>query len=463
VADPLWTSAEIAAATGGKANAAFACTGVSIDSRSIEPGDLFVALAGERDGHEFLAGAYQRGAAGALISKPFDKPSVLVDDTFTALEALGLAARMRAAKARRCAVTGSVGKTSLTQAIAAGIAKAGPSHTSVKSYNNHIGVPLTLARMPAGTERAVFEMGMNHAGEIGPLSKLVQPHVALITTVGPVHMEAFPDGVEGIARAKAEVFEGMAPGGLAILNADDGWGGLLAGEARKRGLEIASFGTAKGVDAQLLNFQPDGDGAVIRARLHTGDFAFRIGQTAPHWGLNGLAALLALEALGVPLEMAAEALAEYRPLAGRGASRALTVAGGPILLIDESYNANPVSMRAALRALAARPGRKVAVLTDMLELGPEAASWHAGLAEPIAEAGVDRVFLAGPLMKSLWEALPAERRGAWAENADKLAPMVLDALESGDTVMVKGSNGSAAGRVVKAIEAGALETAGEGR
>ncbi len=461
--EPLWTSAEIAAATGGIASAAFVCAGVSIDSRSIETGDLFVALAGERDGHEFLPGAFQRGAAGALVSKPSDKPSVMVGDTFVALQALGLAARERAKNARRCAVTGSVGKTSLTQAIAAGLAKAGPSHTSVKSYNNHIGVPLTLARMPKATERAVFEMGMNHAGEIGPLSRQVQPHVALITTIGPVHMEAFPDGMEGIAKAKAEVFEGMESGGLAILNADDGWGGFLAGEAKKRGLEVAAFGSQAGVDAQLLGFQVEGDSAVVRARLHGVDFPFRIGQTAPHWGLNGLAALLAMEAMGVDLEVATQALAAYTPLAGRGLSRKLHIGGASILLIDESYNANPLSMRAAFKALAARPGRKVAVLTDMLELGPEAATWHAGLAEPIEDASVDKVFLAGPLMKSLWDALPPSRRGAWAESADKLSPLVLDALESGDTVMVKGSNGSAAGRVVKAIEAGALETAGEGR
>jgi UDP-N-acetylmuramoyl-tripeptide--D-alanyl-D-alanine ligase len=458
VTEPLWTSDEIAEATGGKASGAFVCNGVSIDSRSIEAGDLFVALAGERDGHEFVSGAFDKGAAAALVSKPTGRPEVVVGDTFEALQKLGVAARMRAGQARRCAVTGSVGKTSLTQAIAAGITRAGPAHASVKSYNNHIGVPLTLARMPAGTLRAVFEMGMNHAGEIGPLSKQVQPHVALITTIGPVHVEAFPDGIEGIAKAKAEVFEGMARGGLAILNADDGWGGFLAERAKARGLEVAAFGTKRGCDAELLGFQPEGEGSLVRARLHGVDFPFRIGQTGPHWGLNSLAALLALEALGVDLETAAEALAEFRPLAGRGASKALALGDRSILLIDESYNANPLSMRAAFRALADKPGRKVAVLTDMLELGPEGASYHAELAEPLAEARVDKVFLAGPLMRSLWDALPPPMRGGWEESADKLSPLVLEALESGDTVMVKGSNGSAASRIVRAIE-----TAGEVR
>jgi UDP-N-acetylmuramoyl-tripeptide--D-alanyl-D-alanine ligase len=459
---PLWTADEIAAATGGQVLADFEATGVSIDSRSIEPGDLFVALTGARDGHEFVVQTADRGAAGALISKPVAIPAVLVEDTFRGLERLGVAARERAPQARRGAVTGSVGKTSVTRAVEAGLRRAGKAHASVKSYNNHIGVPLTLARMPRDTQRAVFEVGMNHADEITPLSGFIRPHAVAITTVGPVHLENFADGEEGVARAKAEIFAGLEPNGVAVLNADNPWFPLLKAEAEKAGAEVWSFGTGEGLTAQLTVFAAGPNGAQITAVLRGETIHFPILQTGVHWGLNSLCVLLMLEALDVDRETALAALAEFEPIEGRGAERVVHVPGGTFTLVDESYNANPVSMQAALATLGARqvPGRRIVVLTDMLELGPQGPSFHADLATPIAAADIDLVFCGGSLMKSLWDALPPTRRGAYAQSAAELAPQVVSAMRAGDVVMVKGSNGSKAGLVAAAL--GALDLAGQG-
>jgi UDP-N-acetylmuramoyl-tripeptide--D-alanyl-D-alanine ligase len=454
MAEPLWTSEAIAKATDGRiSGGAFAASGVSIDSRSLEPGDLFVALTGERDGHAYAAQALAAGAAGVLASRPIEGPAVVVEDTLQALERLGIVARERATKARRAAITGSVGKTSVTQAIAAGLALAGPSHNSVKSYNNHIGVPLTLARMPRATRRAVFEVGMNHAGEIEPLSRMIAPHAVAITTVGPVHTENFADGETGVALAKAEIFAGLTPGGLAVLNADNAWFDLLKGAAERAGATIATFGADDACDAQLLDFTTTADGARIRARLHGEAFDFPIRQSGLHWGLNSLAVLLMLEALDVDRRTALSALAGFEPLAGRGAARSIAIPGGAFVLIDDSYNANPISMTAALRSLGARPaeGRRIVALTDMLELGDDAAKRHADIARDVEAAGVDLVFCAGPLMNALWEALPPTRRGGYADTAVALAPQVADAVAPGDVVLVKGSNGSQASRVVAAL------------
>ena len=456
MAEPLWTSQAIAAATGGRlAGVAFQVGGVSIDTRTIEPGDLFVALAGVRDGHEFVAQAVAKGAAGVLASQPVDAPAVMVEDTLAALERLGVAARERAAGARRGAVTGSVGKTSVTQAVRVGLMLAGRSHSSVKSYNNHIGVPLTLARMPADTERAVFEIGMNHADEITPLSRMVRPHAVVVTTVGPVHVENFPEGEKGVALAKAEIFAGLEPGGLAILNADNAWFDLLNAEARKAGARVVSFGAGEACDARLVDFHVADGHAVVTARLHGEALEFPILQTGFHWGPNSMAVLLMLEALGVSQSDALSALGSFEPLAGRGAEKTVRLAGGAFTLIDESYNANPVSMAAAFASLGARwaKGRRIVALTDMLELGQDAPAFHAGLAAPLADAGVDLVFCAGPMMKSLWDALPPTRRGGYAETAEALAPQVAQAAEPGDVVMVKGSNGSKAGAVAAALAA----------
>ncbi len=455
MSDTLWTSDEIAAATGGRLEGeAFAATGVSIDSRSSEPGDLFVALAGARDGHDFIDMALARGASGALAARPGAGPRVLVGDTQAALVALGLAARDRSA-ARRGAVTGSVGKTSVTQAVRAGLMRAGRGHGSVKSYNNQIGVPLTLARMPRSTERAVFEIGMNHAGEIEPLSRMVAPHAVCITTVGPVHTENFDDGEAGVARAKAEVFAGLRPGGVAVLNADNAWFDYLQGEALKAGATVRSFGSGEACDARLLGFTASDDGARVSARLHGLELEFPLRQRGAHWGPNSLAVLLMLEALHVALPTALEALSRFEPLDGRGSERVIAAAAGPFVLIDESYNANPISMQAALSTLGGRAakGRRIAVLTDMLELGPEAKRYHFEIAESLERAEVDLVYCAGPLMKFLWDALPSTRRGGYAGTAGELAPQVVRAVAPGDLVMVKGSNGSKASTVAAALAA----------
>ena len=455
---PLWTSAEIEAATGGRLDGpAFAATGLTYNSREIVPGDLFLALKGARDGHDFAAAAFAAGAAGALTEHPVEGgPSVVTADTLHALEALGVAARERT-PARRGAVTGSVGKTSVTQAVKAGLDLAGPAHASIKSYNNHIGVPLTLARMPRATERAVFEIGMNAPGEIAPLSRMVRPHAACVTTVGPVHIEAFVDGEAGVAAEKAAIFEGLAPDGVAVLNGDIGFAVVLDAAARKAGARRAVFGTAAGHEARLLDFTPGPDGARVRAELYGRPLDFRLSQSGFQWGLNSLCVLLMLDALDVPLETALAALADFQPLAGRGQIETVRAPGGAFTLIDESYNANPLSMAAGFRSLGARPvppaGRRVVVLTDMLELGDHARALHEGLAEAIDAAGLDLVHTAGPEMKRLHDVLAATRRGLWRETAAELAAGAAELVAPGDVVMVKGSNGSKASLVAKALAA----------
>jgi UDP-N-acetylmuramoyl-tripeptide--D-alanyl-D-alanine ligase len=454
MSEPLWSADELEAVTDARAVGAIpGCTGITFDSRSVEPGDLFVALQGVRDGHDFVPGAFQRGAACALVTREMEGagPQLVVPDTLKGLEALAAYARDRS-KARRAAVTGSVGKTSTTQAILAGLARAGRAHGAVKSFNNHIGVPLTVARMPADTERAVFEIGMNHAGEIEPLSRLVRPHVALINNVGPVHTENFEDGEAGVARAKAEIFEGLVPGGTAVLNADNQWYPFLREQAETMGARVRTFGAADGADARLLDWTA-GTPARVTAELNGRPLDYTLLQTGRHWGPNSLAVLLVLEAMEVPLETALAALAEFEPLAGRGAER-VTASG--VKLVDESYNANPLSMRAALISLGGRtvppPGRRIVALTDMLELGPEAQRFHAELIQPIEDAGVDLVFCAGPLMKALWDSVPPGKQGAYAASAAELAPQLVEAVRPGDVVMVKGSNGSKASTLAQALD-----------
>lgn len=454
MAETLWTAGEIVSAVRGRPSGGeFDACGVAIDSRDVAEGDLFVALSDQRDGHDFIEAALSAGAAGSLVSKPSPGRAVLVEDTLAALGDLGAAARERASGARRGAVTGSVGKTSVTQAVLAGLKLAGEGHGSVRSFNNHIGVPLTLARMPKSTRRAIFEMGMNYAGEIAPLSQLVRPHAAAVTNVEAVHVENFPDGEAGVARAKAEVFEGLEPGGAAILNADNAWTGELAATARDRGGSVRTFGTSESADARVTRFEVTASGAEVEARIDGAPIAYSLRQSAPHWGPMSLCAALMLEALGVERGVALEALASFEPLAGRGVTLDLRGPGGPFTVIDESFNASPVSVTAALMALGARParGRRIAALTDMLELGADAPARHAALAAQIEAAGVDRVFLAGPLMRSLWDGLPCARRGAWAPTAADLAPILIEAIGAGDVVMIKGSKASKASLLVKAL------------
>jgi len=462
MAEPLWTSEEILAATGGRlVGAPFAATGVSIDTRTLEPGDLFVALAGERDGHEYVGAALDRGATGVLASQPARGSAVVVGDTLVALEKLGVAARDRAKGARRAAVTGSVGKTSVTQAIRAGLARAGRAHGSVKSYNTHIGVPLTLARMPRDTERAVFEIGMNHAGEITPLVRMVQPHAVVITTVAQAHIENFADGEAGVAQAKAEIFDGLTPGGVAVLNADNRWFDLLSDTAKAAGAEVLTFGARSECAAQLTSFALTEGGARVEARMHGQPIAFNLRQTGSHWGLMSLAALLTMQALGVSEDQSLAALATFEPLEGRGAERQVAIPGGAFTLIDESYNANPASVAAALRTLGLKPARRlIAALTDMLELGKDSPAYHAGLAAEIEAAKVDLVFCAGPMMKSLFEALPPTRQGGYAKTAEALAPRLTQAAEPGDVVMVKGSRDSHAKALFDALS-GLASSSGE--
>jgi UDP-N-acetylmuramoyl-tripeptide--D-alanyl-D-alanine ligase len=455
--DPLWTSAEIGTATGGHLSGQdFEVSGITYNSREIVPGDLFLALKGVRDGHDFAAAAFAAGASGAITEHPVEGgPSINVADTLRALENLGVAARERSP--RRGAVTGSVGKTSVTQAIKAGLDLAGPAHASIKSYNNHIGVPLTLARMPRGVERAVFEIGMNAPGEIAPLSRMVRPHAACVTTVGPVHIEAFANGEAGVAAEKASIFEGLVDGGAAVLNGDVAYAVVLDAAARKAGARPVVFGTSAGSDARLIDFRPNGEGARVKAELFGKPLDFPLAQSGFHWGMNSLCVLLMLDALDVPLDTALTALAGFRPLSGRGQTATVHAPGGTFTLIDESYNANPLSMAAGFRSLGARPmspgGRRIVVLTDMLELGDQSRALHEGLAEPIAAAGLDLVHTAGPEMKRLHEALPAERRGLWRETAAELAAEAAALAGPGDVVMVKGSNGSKASLVAKALAA----------
>jgi UDP-N-acetylmuramoyl-tripeptide--D-alanyl-D-alanine ligase len=452
----LWTSKAIEAATGGRTvGEPFAADGVSIDTRTLAPGDLFVALEGERDGHDFLDAAFGAGAAGALARREGSGPCVIIDDTLEALVKLGEAARRRAPRARRGAVTGSVGKTSVSQAILAGLRRAGSAHGPAQSYNNHIGVPLTLARMPASTRRAVFEIGMNHAGEIAPLTRMVRPHAAAVTSVGPVHVENFADGERGVAAAKAEIFEGLEEGGIAVLPSDSPWFDFLAAQARGRGAMVRGFGAGNGAQARLEAFEPTSAGAVVKATIEGRSVRFPIRQSGAHWGPMSLCALLMLEALDVERDDALAALSGFEALEGRGAERRVAIQGGAFTLVDESYNANPVSMSAALATLGARPGRgrKIVALTDMLELGDEAILAHADLAGPIEAAGVDQVFCAGPLMEALWRALPPTRRGGYARCAAELAPRLAATVEPGDVVMVKGSKGSKAWALKAALAA----------
>jgi UDP-N-acetylmuramoyl-tripeptide--D-alanyl-D-alanine ligase len=334
----------------------------------------------------------------------------------------------------------------------------------VKSYNNHIGVPLTLARTPRATQRAVFEVGMNHAGEIEPLSRMIAPHAVAITTVGPVHIEGFAEGEVGVARAKAEIFAGLQPGGVAVLNADNRWFDLLKALAEAAGAEVRRFGSSEGCEARLTCYKTAPGGAMVGAQLHGRNLRIPIRQSGAHWGLNTLAILLMLEALDVDLDTGLQALAEFAPLAGRGAELRLALPGGEFDLIDESYNANPVSMAAAIASLGERrtEGRRLLVLTDMLELGDDAPRYHAELSGPISAAGVDLVFLTGPHMGALWHELPPDRRGGQAVSAAGLIELLAEAVTPGDLVMVKGSNGSKAGDIVAGLAARFASVASKG-
>lgn len=452
----LWTSAEIVAATGGTASTPFAVNGVAFDSREVGPGDLFIALKGETtDGHRFVDGAFEQGAAGAITSQPVAHPHVQVADTTAALDALGVAARARTA-AKIAGVTGSVGKTGTKEALSAALArgKRGAVHRSVKSYNNHTGVPLSLSRMPADSAFGIFEMGMNHAGELAALTRLVRPHVALITTVAAAHIEFF-GSVEAIADAKGEIFEGLEPGGTAIIPFDSPYRDRLIAHAKPHAANILTFGTGEGADVRALDAIPNGSGTMVTARLPDAELTFTLSQPGAHWVSNAMAVLAAVHALGGDLAAAGLALADFAGLPGRGAHHRIPVGDGEALLIDESYNANPTSMAATLDVLGKTEAkRRIAVLGAMRELGPTSDALHESLAAPILAAGVDYALLVGSGMEPLAKALEGKVESAHWPDASSAGESLRKLLRPGDAILIKGSNAIGLGRIVATLTGG---------
>jgi UDP-N-acetylmuramoyl-tripeptide--D-alanyl-D-alanine ligase len=464
---PLWTLQELAEIFGPPTAATTQdAGGVSIDTRTLKAGDLFVAVKGDtHDGHDHVARAFEAGASAALVSRDVGGGALfVVDDSLRGMERLGQSARRRNA-GRILAITGSVGKTSAKEMARTALSAVGQTHASAASFNNHWGVPLTLARLPAEAAYGVFEIGMNHAGEITPLVGFVRPHVALVTTIGPVHIEHF-GSLEAIADAKAEIFSGLAPGGAAVLNRDAPQYERLAAVARARG-RVATFGASAGGDARLIACVAEGEGSRVEAEIAGARLAFRLGAPGRHMAENAVGVLLACYLLGAPLDVCADALAAFGPAKGRGERFTLAAPGGSFILIDESYNANPLSMRAALGLLGAtKPGpggRRIAVIGDMLELGADGAALHAGLAPDLEAQNVDLLFGAGPLTRALYDAAPAALRGAHAGRAEDLREALLGALRAGDVVMIKGSNGSRMGPLAAALrEHFAPATSGSG-
>jgi UDP-N-acetylmuramoyl-tripeptide--D-alanyl-D-alanine ligase len=459
----LWTVEAMAAAMGAEraGNLPASVPGLSIDTRTVRRGEAFFAIKGEnRDGHDFVAAALDAGAGLAVVAAdkraamPAGAPLLVVPDVLAALVDLARAARARSS-ARVVAVTGSVGKTGTKDALQLVLAREGETHSSAASYNNHWGVPLSLARLPQGARFAVFEIGMNHAGEITPLTRLVRPHVAIVTTVEPAHLEYF-GSVEAIADAKAEIFLGLEPGGVAVINRDNPQFDRLKRHAEAAGARVVSFGTRADADARLIEASFKPDCSIVRADVLGTEVTYKLGAPGRHVVLNSLAVLAAATLVGADLAVCALALVSLAAPVGRGRRSTLALPGGDAILIDESYNANPASMRAALALLGQMPvestGRRIAVIGDMLELGPRGPELHRALLEPVVENAVDLVFCSGELMRELWQALPSERRGAYAETAAALEPKVVAAVRAGDAVMVKGSLGSRMGPIVKALE-----------
>jgi UDP-N-acetylmuramoyl-tripeptide--D-alanyl-D-alanine ligase len=463
-ARPLWTvdamASVMAAERQGELPAAV--SGLSIDSRSIAPGEAFFAIRGDhRDGHEFVSTALSADAALAVVAAehrgrfPADARLLVVPDVLAGLRDLATAARARI-QGKVIGITGSVGKTGTKGALRLALSKDGETHASVASYNNHWGVPLSLARCPSSAHYAIFEMGMNHAGEIAPLARLVRPHVAIITTIAPVHLE-FLGSLANIADAKAEIFAGVPPEGAAVINRDIAQFAQLEKRALEAGIKhVVSFGEHAAADARLIKCVLHPRCSTVEAEILGTRFSYKIGAAGRHLVINSLAVLAAAELVGADLALAALALGEFKAAAGRGAPIAIELPGGPALVLDESYNANPASVQAALAVLGKSSigpqGRRIAVLGDMLELGPEAAELHRGLADAAVANGVDLVFCCGPLMHTLWQALPASRRGGYAENSSALEPQVVSAIRAGDVVMIKGSLGSRMAPIVKALE-----------
>ncbi len=464
----LWTASDAAHATGGEARGDWQATGVSIDTRTIQAGDLFVALKDIRDGHEFVAQALAKGACAAMVSHipegvSAEAPLLIVDDVLPALEALGAAARDRTS-AQVVAVTGSVGKTSTKEMLRDVLSGQGRTHAAEASYNNHWGVPLTLARMPQDTEFAVIEIGMNHPGEIAPLSKMARPHVGVITTVAAAHLEAF-ENIAGIAHEKAAIFEGLEPGGTAIVNGDVETASILVEAGRQAADRVICFGGEAGNDYQLISITLGDEVTVAQAMAGDQKLLFKLSAAGRHFAHNALAVLACVEVMGGDMALACADLGRWQPPGGRGTREVVQLDPGDdrltIDLIDDAFNANPTSMAASLEVLAASTpvegigriakGRRIAILGDMLELGPDEAILHAGMADLPSIQGVTLVHCVGPRMKGLWQALPDVQRGKWVATAEELAQEVPRLVDAGDVVLVKGSKGSKVSLVVDAL------------
>ena len=465
----LWTAADAAAATSGRLTGQdWSAAGVSIDTRTIRPGDLFVALQDTRDGHDFVPDAFAKGAAAALVSRVpdglgDDAPFLVVNDVLTALGDLGAAGRKRS-KATVIAVTGSAGKTSTKDMLNHVLARQARTHAAEASYNNHWGVPLTLARMPENSEFAIVEIGMNHPGEIAPLSRLARPHVAIVTTVAAAHLEAFKS-IEDIAREKASIFEGLEPGGIALYNSDIETAPILAETASAHAGQAIGFGALPGADLHADDLRIMETGSVVRGSFDGAPFLFKVGAPGRHFAMNALAVFGAAKLAGADADVVACDIGLWSPPAGRGQREILKLDPVEDLmaeLIDDAFNANPASMGAALSVLSAlspkdrvgrvAKGRRIAVLGDMLELGPTEESLHAGLADHPAMAVIDRVDCVGPRMRALYSALPEEKRGRWVPNAEELAKQAHTLVDAGDIVLVKGSKGSKVSLVVEALK-----------
>ena len=460
----LWTLEEMASAMGAERAGQVPATvaGLSIDSRSVSPGEAFFAIRGDRrDGHDFVSDALAAKAALAVVAAdrraqfPDDAPLLVVPDVLIALRELAAAARRRM-PGKVIGVTGSVGKTGTKEALRLALSKDGETYASVASYNNQWGVPLSLARCPSSAQYAVFEMGMNHPGEIAPLSRLVRPHVAIVTTIAPVHLE-FLGSLANIADAKAEIFLGVPSDGAAIINRDISQFAQLKERAHQAGItRVISFGENAQADARLIKYALHARCSTVEAEILGTRFSYKIGAPGRHLVINSLAVLAAAEVVGADIALAALALADLQAAPGRGAPITIDLSGGSALLLDESYNANPASVEAALavlgRSVIGPQGRRIAVLGDMLELGPTGADIHRGLAAAVVANDIDLVFCCGPLMHALWDALPANRRGGYAEDSAGLEAQVLPAVRAGDVVMVKGSLGSRMAPIVKALQ-----------
>ncbi len=442
----LWTDQSAALATSGQAIGTWSVGGISIDTRSLQVGDLFVPLKDIRDGHDFIPMAFEKGAGAVLSEHPIsDAPALIVDDSMAALRGLAMASRQRS-PAKRIAVTGSVGKTSVKEMIAHMCREFGKTHASVKSYNNHWGVPFTLAGMTQDTRYGIFEMGMNHAGELAELTQIVRPDIAVITNIAPAHLAHF-ENIEAIAHAKSEVLEGLVDGGMAILPRDSEHYHLLAKNAPRS----VSFGWHEEADVRILktHLTPTGSRSILR--LGKRDVDINLPLAGQHWVDNAACIILVAMQLGMKLDIVVNSLKNMHKLSGRGAIKSLVIDKNKLTLIDESYNANPMSMAAAIAALGLYSERKIAVLGDMLELGEDELSLHAGLVEYLKNAGINKVICCGSRMKALDETLPKSMRAGWFENADACLLGLKNILQNNDVIMVKGSNASGMGQLVNAL------------